>query len=127
MSLDNFPPRKQIEAAAPLDMEQTRSEKPAQITISVSPAGLVVTAEYTGVLSSIPLAIERLRAAGVLDLVAQSAPAPSAQSTQSTQSDTPPMCPVHGKVMKAMAKPDKSGLRFWCTQRSGDDFCKERA
>ena len=120
-----FPNRRQIEAAAPLDMEHSRSEKPAHITITVTPGGLSITAEYTGTLSSIPAAIERLRQAGVLELVERSAPAP-APST-SPHSDNPPMCPIHHTPMKAMEKPDKNGKTHWCSKKNGDGFCKERA
>lgn len=125
MSMSNFPDRRQIEAAAPLNMEQARSEKTANITIEISPAGLVVKAEYTGTLSSIPAAIERLRSAGVIELVERSAPAQLPVS--SAHSDAPPMCPVHGTPMKLMEKPDKGGRRWWCTKKTDDGFCKSRA
>ena len=126
MSLNSMPSRSQIDAAQPLDMNQTRAEKPAEITIEVTPAGLIVKASYTGTLSSIPAAIERLRQSGVLDLVQASAPAQLPSASASAHSDTPPMCPVHGKPMKAMTKPDKNGYTHWCTAKSGDSFCKER-
>ena len=110
MSMSAFPSRRQVEAAAPLDMEQSRSEKPAQITITVTPAGLSITAEYTGTLSSIPGAIERLRQAGVLDLVERSAPAqPAAPASPKAKAErvTPEYnaagdacCPKHHKVLK---------------------------
>lgn len=92
-------------AAAPA--EQERPEKQANITIEVTPTGLHVRAEYTGGLSSIPRAIEQLRAAGVLELVQASAPA---QAVPQTKAKAPrvqpvyndagePCCPVHGRVL----------------------------
>jgi hypothetical protein len=53
------------------------SERQANITIEAGPAGLTVRCEYTGSLASIPQAIERLRSAGVLELVQASAPVPA--------------------------------------------------
>lgn len=38
-----------------------------------------------------------------------------------------PVCPVHGEPMKKMEKPDKNGSTHWCTKKTGDGFCKERA
>ncbi len=128
MSMSSMPNRRQIEAAEPLNMDQQRSEKPAEITIEVTPAGLIVKASYTGVLSSIPAAIERLRQSGVLELVAQSAPPPAAAVPSAhAPSDQPPICEVHGTPMKLMEKPDKSGRRWWCTKKIDGGFCKERA
>jgi hypothetical protein len=43
--------------------------KNVRIVIEVAPDGVHIRAEYTGTLASIPAAVERLRAAGVLDLV----------------------------------------------------------
>jgi hypothetical protein len=63
--------RREVDRAAPLEFNE-RNEKPekqANITIEAGPLGLTIRAEYTGTLSSIPQAIERLRAAGVLELV----------------------------------------------------------
>lgn len=88
MSMDRFPSRQQIDRATPIRFEDRATEgaekaaaqpaeKQAQIEIAVTPAGLAIRVEYTGTLSSIPAAIERLKAAGVLDLVQASAPAPA--------------------------------------------------
>lgn len=112
----------------------TQPEKTANITIEVTPTGLVVKAEYTGTLSSIPLAIERLRAAGVLELVEASRPAPPPVSTivdkRAAAERVEPLykpdgtacCPVHRRALSegahglfcsAKAKPgqvtDKNG------------------
>lgn len=49
-----------------------------------------------------------------------------------TQSPAPasagaPSCPVHQKPMKPMTHSDKQGHLFWCTQKSGENYCPERA
>ncbi len=75
-----MPSRADIDRAEPLDFPE-RQEKQANITIEVAPDGLHIRCEYTGAISSIPAAIERLRQAGVLELVSASrlaAPAPAA-------------------------------------------------
>ena len=80
-----LPNRAQIEAAPPLEFAPPpERETRTTIRIEVAPDGLHITAEYVGQLASIPAALERLRAAGVLELVQQSrpagqAPAPAAQ------------------------------------------------
>ena len=122
MSMDRFPGKAQIDRAsalrfddrAPRETTQATAaaapvEKPAQIEISVSPAGLAIRVEYTGTLSSIPAAIERLRASGVLDLVQASAPAPApAAAAAPVASDKvspsyndagEACCPVHRKKL----------------------------
>lgn len=91
-----LPSRHQVDRAAPLRFDGRApqaapaaeaapqvAEKQANITIEVAPDGLHITAEYTGTLSSIPAAIERLKAAGVLELVKASAPAPTANPAPS--------------------------------------------
>src|SRR5262249_40061757 len=84
-------------------------EKQANITIEVAPDGLHIRAEYTGTLGSIPQALERLKAAGVLDLVAASRVAlpignsPARKSNPPIdpiyQADGTPCCPVHKKAL----------------------------
>ena len=121
----NLPNRDQIEAAQPLEFQPAPArEARTTIRIEVAPDGLHITAEYSGRLESIPAAIERLRATGVLELVASSRPAGQAPAPAS---DAPPICSVHGTPMKAMEKPDKGGRRWWCTKKDGDGFCKQRA
>jgi hypothetical protein len=97
----NYP---RVDTTTPLE----QPEKQANITIEATPAGLAIKVEYTGSLSSIPAAIERLRSAGVLDLVQVSAPATAAPTAPVAKSDktTPTYdsageacCPVHGKKL----------------------------
>lgn len=100
--------RQAVDAAPPLDFEERRGEKQANIQISISPAGLTVLVEYTGAVSSIQAAIERLQKAGVMDLVQSSkpaAPAPAAKGkAQRVQpeynADGDPCCPKHHKPLR---------------------------
>lgn len=111
-----IPSRQAVERAAPLDFDSARtSEKLANITIEVGPAGLSVRAEYTGSLASIPAAIERLKAAGVLELVsaaarpashAPSAPAGAASKKSARvqpeyDGNGDACCPKHHKPLRA--------------------------
>lgn len=110
--------RNGVDAAEPLDMNRPPRigplERQANITIEVGPGGLTVRCEYTGSLASIPAAIERLRTAGVLELVSPAATKPTAQSGGSTPPrkaaqprETPvyngageACCPKHNRVLK---------------------------
>ena len=107
-----LPTRQQVDAAQPLEFAPAPTrEQRTTIRIEVAPDGLHITAEYVGQLASIPAAIERLRAAGVLELVASSrpagmAPAPAAQQRQAAQRVEPfyrpdgtACCPVHHKPL----------------------------
>ena len=110
----NLPNRAQIEAAQPLDFPPAPPrELRTTIRIEVAPDGLHVTAEYTGTLAALPDAIERLRAAGVLELVAQSrpagqAPAPAAAQQRQAAPRAEPFyrpdgtacCPAHNKPLQ---------------------------
>ena len=111
----NLPTRAQVDQAAPLDFppapRQERND--ISIQIEIAPDGLHITAEYIGTLASIPLAIERLRAAGVLELAergkpsapGQAAPAAPAAPTRAERvaptykPDGTPCCPVHHKPL----------------------------
>ena len=106
-----LPSRSAIENAAPLEFDRPRQEREVSITIEVSPAGLTVRADYIGSLSSIPQAIERLRSAGILELVSTVKPAaaPKGKSTKvqpEYNADGDPCCPKHHKVLK----PGKFGM-----------------
>ncbi len=91
-------------ATPPRSGQQAQPELRTTIRIEVAPDGLHITAEYTGTLASIPAALERLRAAGVLDLVK---PAPVAQQPRRAaervepvyKPDGTPCCPVHHKPL----------------------------
>lgn len=132
----NLPNRAQIEAAPPLDFPPAPPrELRTTIRIEVAPDGLHISAEYAGTLESIPAAIERLRAAGVLDLVkpTQAAPPPAApaagqrQAVQRVERIEPTytaagdaLCPKHHKPLKqgqwglyCPAK-DESTVRGYC-------------
>ena len=106
--------RAQIESAPPLDFPPAPPrELRTTIRIEVAPDGLHVTAEYTGTLAALPDAIERLRAAGVFELVAASRPSSSAQASPAAgqprkgadrvepvyKPDGTPCCPVHHKSL----------------------------
>ena len=124
----NLPSRQQVERAQPLDFpDRQPAERQANITIEVAPDGLHIRCEYTGSLASIPAAVERLRAAGVLDLVKPSAApaaAPSGGTTPRAQRVAPAYngdgsacCPVHntplsqgqfGLYCSSKAKPGES-------------------
>lgn len=96
-----------VERAEPLTFEQKPpAEKQANIAITVSASGLSITAEYTGTLGSIPAAIERLKAAGVLELVRAPEPVPISQPRAKKERVAPaydgngdPICPVHRKPL----------------------------
>ena len=92
----NLPNRAQIESAQPLDFPPAPPrELRTTIRIEVAPDGLHVTAEYSGTLAALPDAIERLRAAGVFELVAASRPSSSAPATP------PPAAPAAGQRQAA--------------------------
>lgn len=104
----NLPTRQQVDRAAPLDFpERQPAERSANITIEVAPDGLHIRCEYTGPIASIPAAVERLRAAGVLDLVKPSAPIAAAQQQKPRAQQVAPayaddgsvICPVHRKPL----------------------------
>lgn len=139
-----MPTRQQIERAEPLDMNQTRSEKPVSITIEAGPAGLVVRVDYQGTLASIPAAIEKLRAAGILELVQASRPVvtqglhspmgekkPRAETVEPIyQPDGTPCCPTHkrplsegqyGLYCSAKAKPgENANPKGYCNLKFTD-------
>ena len=108
----NLPTRQQVDAAQPLDFPPAPArEQRTTIRIEIAPDGLHITAEYVGTLGSIPAAVERLRAAGVLDLVAASKPAqasaPAQQPRKAAERVEPeynsagePLCPRHHKPLK---------------------------
>jgi hypothetical protein len=78
--------------------------KMANITIEAGPMGLAIKVEYTGAIDTIPAAIERLRSAGVLDLVQTSKPTKAAQKPAQRvepvyQPDGTACCPVHHKPL----------------------------
>jgi hypothetical protein len=94
------------DAAAPLAFD--KQERQANITIEVAPDGLHIRCEYTGALGSIPQAIERLKAAGVLELVSASRPvAPTNGKVKRPEPIEPwyndegeACCPVHRKPLR---------------------------
>ena len=108
-----------------------QNERQLDIRIDVTPAGLHITASYTGGLSTIPAAIERLRALGVVDLVAASAPPPV-----STAVDKKPraekvapayspggeaLCPVHRRQLS------EGQFGLYCSAKAkGDEVADKR-
>jgi hypothetical protein len=83
------------------------NERQANITIEVGPLGLTVRCEYSGSLASIPAAIERLKQAGVVELVSgarHTAPLGNGKAKAERvepvyQPDGTPCCPVHRKPL----------------------------
>jgi hypothetical protein len=83
-------------------------EKQANITIEIAPDGLHIRCEYTGAISTIPAAVERLRAAGILDLVKPAThTAPLGAARKAAERTTPtyngagePCCPKHNRALK---------------------------
>jgi hypothetical protein len=123
---DHTTTRQQVDRAAPLDFTapSAQPEKQANITIEAGPLGLTVRCEYTGTLASIPAAIERLRAAGVLELVSggKVAPGQNGGNTPTRKPNTgitpaydgagQPMCPVHHKPLT------EGRYRLFCPSRA---------
>ena len=90
--------------------EQTQPELRTPIRIEIGPDGLRISIEYTGSLSSIPTAIERLRAAGVLELAERGKPSAPGQAAPAAltraervaptyKPDGTACCPVHHKPL----------------------------
>ena len=125
-----LPTRAAIAAAEPLTFPD-RQEKQANITIEVAPDGLHVRCEYTGAIASIPAAIERLRSAGVLELVSGAATKPAAHNTPARkpaqrvepvyQPDGTACCPVHHKPLSE----GRFGL-FCPSRASGDQAANDK-
>lgn len=115
--------RAKVAAAQPLEFDQPRSaqpEKPVEITITIAPDGLSVSATYTGTLSSIPTAVEKLIAAGVLNLVK---PLPISAPRQKKprleplyQPDGTPCCPAHLRPLKE----GQYGMYCSCKAKPGE-------
>lgn len=121
---------------APLETlpEPPKAEKQTSITIEVAPDGLHVRCEYTGTLASIPAAIERLRAAGVLDLVLASRVVPATAVAPLAAADDLPegwkLCKKHGAPMRPRNKQNEhwhshnvgtSDNPCWCKGYKGAD------
>lgn len=79
--------------------------KQANIQIEAGPAGILVRVEYTGPIDSVPSAIERLKAAGILDLVQASRTLAPTNGTKPRapkvepiyNGDGAPCCPLHNR------------------------------
>jgi len=127
-----MPSREQIANAADLDFDAKRSDKDVSICIEASPAGVTVRVDYIGTLGSIPAAVERLRSAGILDLVSAARPATATAPLGGTPARTPTQrvepvyqpdgsacCPVHKRVLKE----GKYGLYCSAKDRETDEYC----
>lgn len=53
-------------------------------------------------------------------------PPPSGGAVQTTTGGVP-ICPIHKQPMKPMQHADRAGRTHWCTQKTDDGYCKERA
>lgn len=113
--MTTMPTRQQVDRVGDLDFNRPMvTDRNASITITAAPDGLRITCEYSGPISSIPAAVERLRAAGVLSLVEQSTPGASpalapanAPRTQRPEVVDPtydaagnPTCPTHRRALQ---------------------------
>lgn len=54
-------------------------------------------------------------------------PAGAHQPSAPATNGATPTCPTHGKPMKLMTRPDRAGHTHWCTSKTDDGFCQERA
>lgn len=115
--------RASVDRAQPLEFDQLRTaqpERPVEITIKIAPDGLSVSATYTGTLSSIPAAVEKLIAAGVLNLVKPlPISTPRLKKTRLEpmyQPDGTPCCPAHLRPLKE----GQYGLYCSCKAKSGE-------
>ena len=120
-----MPSRAAIESAGDIDFNATRSEKQANIRLTAGPNGLTITIEWTGPVSGIPAAIERLRAAGVLELVTPArAVHTAALSTPKAapfyDGDGSTCCPTHKCALKG---PNQWG-KLYCSAKDGETYCK---
>ena len=96
MTMPAFPSRAAIERAEPLEFTRP-AEKQANIKISGELNGLAVTVEFTAAISSIPAAIERLKAIGLS--AAQRSLTPTAA----------PAAPQHTKTAKVAPEYNDAG------------------
>ena len=118
--------RQAVERAAPLDFTQTCGERQANIQIEASPGGLVVRVEFTGPIASIPAVIERLKAAGILELVEKSHPAAQGRNTKAQRVqpgyalDGSPVCPEHDTKLRE----GKWGLYCPHKDKASSEYCK---
>lgn len=146
MTMTNFPTRTQVDRAQPLRFDERApqstpsaakpaiqpAEKQANITIEVAPDGLHIRCEYTGTLASIPAAIERLKAAGVLDLVQASAPPPAPAAAAAParakvervaptyNADGDACCPVHKRKLS------EGDYGLFCSAKAKDGQVADR-
>ncbi len=107
--MTTVPSRQDIDRAEPLDFpERKPAEKDVSICIEAGPGGVTVRVDYVGPLGSIPAAIERLKRAGVLELVsgarvatpAPAAPRKAAERVEPIyQPDGTACCPVHKRPL----------------------------
>lgn len=102
-------------------------ERQANITIEAAPDGIHIKVEYTGALSSIPAALDRLKQAGILDFVEKSsktAAAPARKGAQRVepvyQPDGSACCPVHKKPLSE----GRYGL--YCPSRATGEHANEK-
>lgn len=112
----------------------TQPDLKTTIRLEAAPDGLHIIVEYTGNLASIPAAVERLKAAGILNLVQACKPTPTngkpkAETVEPLyKPDGTPCCPVHkgalaesqydGWYCRAKAKPgDVQNAKGYCALR----------
>ena len=107
----------QISHVTPIESKQPAPS--AKFTITATLDGFPIVLEGEGRAGDLRLIIDRLKSIGAEPPAAT--PAPSA--TEPTKKTTP-ICPTHGRPMKASRKPGT----FYCPRRTDTgDFCPEKA
>ncbi len=116
-----LPTRQQVENAADLDFAP-RTDRQLPISITIAPDGIRVHIDYVDTIASIPAAVERLRAAGLVDLITatriiDAAPAmrqkPAQHVEPSYKADGSPCCPVHGRTLS------EGRFGLYCSAKAG--------
>ncbi len=134
--MTTVPSRQDIDRAETLDFPDRKpAEKDVSICIEAGPAGVTVRVDYVGPLGSIPAAIERLKRAGVLELVtaARGADVHTPARKGAAMITTPAydgsgqaMCPVHRKPLSegryglfcpSKAEGEHANAKGWCNIR----------
>ncbi len=100
------------------------SDRQLPLTIEIAPDGIHIHVEYTGTLAGIPAALERLQAAGLVDIVAAHCSAAPAASQAQRKPGAPRLapayngdgtacCPVHNRPLS------EGRFGLYCSARAG--------
>lgn len=86
---------------------------------------LQTTVEYRG--RAFQISAEGYTLDELADMLDKRGLTPSSTTHSAPAAAAAPLCPTHGKPMKAMQRPDRQGRAWWCTCKMGDGYCQERA